>query len=171
MPEYVHALTPIDIPACWEDRHHRIRSRCGEDGPTTLVAKEATCPACLTLAEVARIRTGVERTQSSIGSVAIDLSVYEGRGDWVALSIGQRLEAGRRALEHLDGSIAALETWRVELRAALGVTCRKCHQAFHPADTRFDGRAEDRSTPGFCRSCVDRCHDSDDASHRCVICA
>ena len=120
MPEYVHALTPIDIPACWEDRQHRIRSRCGEDGPTTLVAKEATCPACLTLAEVARIRTGVERTQSSIGSVAIDLSVYEGRGDWAALPAGQRLEAGRRGLEHLDESIAALKVWRTELRTALG---------------------------------------------------
>ena len=57
----------------------------------------------------------------------------------------------------------------VEYDDASGGTCRMCHQPFDPADTRFDGRAEDQSAPCVCRSCVDRCHDSDDASHRRVI--
>jgi|GEM_PF-2490168 len=48
--------------------------------------------------------------------------------------------------------------------------CGKCGQPFDPSDTRFDGRAEERSMPGYCRGCVDRCHDSEDAFHVCVIC-
>ena len=170
MTEYVHAVTPIDF-ASRGVAGVRLGSRCGEVGTTALAASDATCPACLALANVTKIRTGVERAQSSIGSVVMDLSVWEGRGDWAALPADSRREAGVRGLEHLGGAIAALDAQRAELRAALGVTCRKCHQAFDPADTRFDGHAEDRNTPGYCRSCVDRCHDSDDACHRCVICA
>lgn len=48
--------------------------------------------------------------------------------------------------------------------------CDKCRQPFDPTDTRFDGSAEERSMPGYCRGCVDRCHDSEDAFHVCVIC-
>ena len=54
--------------------------------------------------------------------------------------------------------------------SAAGRTCGKCRRPFDPADTRFDGHAEDRSTPGYCRSCVDRCHEGD-SDHRCPICA
>jgi hypothetical protein len=48
--------------------------------------------------------------------------------------------------------------------------CGKCKQPFDPADTRFDGRARYHLTP-YCRACVDRCHDTEIADHRCVICA
>ena len=47
--------------------------------------------------------------------------------------------------------------------------CAKCRQPFDPTDTRFDGAARHRETP-YCRSCVDRCHDTEIADHRCVIC-
>ncbi|MFE2967541.1 hypothetical protein ACFXKC_28485 [Streptomyces sp. NPDC059340] len=48
--------------------------------------------------------------------------------------------------------------------------CGKCKQPFDPSDTRFDGRARYHLTP-YCRGCVDRCHDTEIADHRCVICA
>jgi hypothetical protein len=48
--------------------------------------------------------------------------------------------------------------------------CAKCKTPFDPTDTRFvDSKARYKATP-FCRACVDRCHDSSDAFHRCVIC-
>lgn len=47
--------------------------------------------------------------------------------------------------------------------------CGKCRTPFDPSDTSFDGRARHNETP-WCRSCVDRCHESTDAFHRCVIC-
>lgn len=47
--------------------------------------------------------------------------------------------------------------------------CGRCNKPFDPTDTRWDGRAEHNAT-GFCRSCVDRCHESTDAFHRCAIC-
>ncbi|MFI9079171.1 hypothetical protein ACIGW8_22325 [Streptomyces sioyaensis] len=48
-------------------------------------------------------------------------------------------------------------------------TCGRCRLLFDPADTRFDGRARYRETP-FCRGCVDACHESTDACHRCPVC-
>jgi hypothetical protein len=48
--------------------------------------------------------------------------------------------------------------------------CGKCGQQFDPTDMRFDGRAEERSAPGYCRGCVDNCHESG-ITHACVICA
>jgi hypothetical protein len=47
--------------------------------------------------------------------------------------------------------------------------CGKCRQPFDSADTRHDGRARHGVT-SFCRRCVDRCHESTDAFHECVIC-
>ncbi len=49
-------------------------------------------------------------------------------------------------------------------------SCGKCKQPFDPADRHFDGRARYGQTP-YCRSCVGRCHDTEIADHRCVICA
>lgn len=48
--------------------------------------------------------------------------------------------------------------------------CAKCRLPFNPEDQRFDGHARDRDTP-YCRGCVTRCHDTEVADHRCVICA
>ncbi|MET8475396.1 hypothetical protein ABZY90_19730 [Streptomyces sp. NPDC006422] len=47
--------------------------------------------------------------------------------------------------------------------------CAKCKAPFDPTDTRFDGHAQERDTP-YCRRCVDCCHDTEIADHRCVIC-
>lgn len=47
--------------------------------------------------------------------------------------------------------------------------CGKCRRPFDPADQRFDGHARHRDTP-YCRRCVDACHESTDAFHRCAIC-
>lgn len=47
--------------------------------------------------------------------------------------------------------------------------CARCRRTFDPDDTRFDGRAKHGTTP-FCRSCVDRCHESTDAFHACPVC-
>lgn len=47
--------------------------------------------------------------------------------------------------------------------------CASCRLAFDPTDTRFDGCARSYDTP-WCRACVDRCHDSEIADHRCRVC-
>lgn len=47
--------------------------------------------------------------------------------------------------------------------------CARCGKPFDPADTRFDGKARHRNSP-WCRSCVDRCHESTDAFHVCPVC-
>jgi hypothetical protein len=47
--------------------------------------------------------------------------------------------------------------------------CGKCKKPFDPTDTRHDGQARHGVT-SFCRRCVDRCHESTDAFHECVIC-
>lgn len=47
--------------------------------------------------------------------------------------------------------------------------CGRCGRRFDPADTRPDGQARHRDT-AFCRRCVDRCHDSEDAFHKCPVC-
>ncbi|MFJ1995261.1 hypothetical protein [Streptomyces asiaticus] len=49
-------------------------------------------------------------------------------------------------------------------------TCDRCRQPFDPSDARFDGRARHLYSP-FCRRCVDRCHESTDAFHKCPVCA
>ncbi|MEH0574348.1 hypothetical protein QBA54_07590 [Streptomyces sp. B21-108] len=48
--------------------------------------------------------------------------------------------------------------------------CGKCRQPFDATDTRFDGHNRFYLTP-YCRGCVDACHDTEIADHRCVICA
>lgn len=49
-------------------------------------------------------------------------------------------------------------------------TCGHCRRPFDPGDTRWDGQARYGDTP-WCRACVDRCHDSEIADHRCPVCA
>ncbi|MFE3857810.1 hypothetical protein ACFXPN_42565 [Streptomyces griseorubiginosus] len=48
--------------------------------------------------------------------------------------------------------------------------CGKCKTPFDPTDARFDGHARYAET-AYCRRCVDFCHDTEIADHRCVICA
>jgi hypothetical protein len=47
--------------------------------------------------------------------------------------------------------------------------CARCGRPFDPRDLSFDGHARQGSTP-FCRRCVDRCHESEDAGHACPVC-
>lgn len=54
-------------------------------------------------------------------------------------------------------------------RLAEPTNCNNCHLAFDPTDTRFDGRARYHTT-AWCRTCVNRCHDSEIADHRCGVC-
>ena len=123
--DYVHALPPIDYPG-------RLASgagpgpRCGATtGRTALFAEDVTCPDCLALMEATALRvslrTAIERAQNTVGSAVLDLSVWEGRGDWSALPTDQRDAAAVRGLAHLDEAIAALEAQREALRDALGV--------------------------------------------------
>jgi hypothetical protein len=51
-----------------------------------------------------------------------------------------------------------------------GGRCGRCRRPFDPADTRWDGYAEYHDS-GYCRSCIDNCHDTEIADHRCPICA
>lgn len=48
--------------------------------------------------------------------------------------------------------------------------CSACRRDFDPADPSLSGAARYRDTP-WCRRCVDRCHDTEIADHRCPVCA
>jgi hypothetical protein len=52
--------------------------------------------------------------------------------------------------------------------ATTGV-CQRCVEPFDTMDISYLGRAQYRNSP-FCRSCVDRCHDSASAEHCCIVC-
>ncbi|MYS59286.1 MULTISPECIES: hypothetical protein [Streptomycetaceae] len=82
-------------------------------------------------------------------------------------------DAGRRALA--EASTVGKDT-RSPRQAPAGestqpepAACGRCRRAFDPTDTRHDGHARSGNSP-FCRSCVDRCHESTDAFHVCAIC-
>lgn len=47
--------------------------------------------------------------------------------------------------------------------------CGKCRRPFDETDRRHDGHARAGDSP-WCRRCVDRCHESTDFAHECVIC-
>jgi hypothetical protein len=113
--------------------------RCGATGPTALVAAEATCPACRALANITTIRTGVERAQRSVGTVVMDLCVWEGRGDWAALPADHRRASGLQGLEHLGEAITELEARRAELRAALGLKYADRQQALEQVQETVGG--------------------------------
>lgn len=51
-----------------------------------------------------------------------------------------------------------------------GSACGRCKQPFDPADKSFDGAAR-YGESRWCKGCVDRCHESTDFAHECVICA
>jgi hypothetical protein len=74
-----------------------------------------------------------------------------------------------RGDEALRKFLAAHPDETVETPAA-AEACGKCRTPFDPDDTRFDGHAQHKLTP-YCRRCVDACHDTEIADHRCVICA
>ncbi|MFC7880450.1 hypothetical protein ACFUVV_00980 [Streptomyces sp. NPDC057376] len=93
----------------------------------------------------------------------------------VRLRAGQRWEQGRA-----QPLVSQDYVSQDELRSIFGIeltapwddatpaaeTCGQCRRTFDPADTRH---AQHAQTP-YCRSCVDRCHESTDAFHVCAIC-
>lgn len=48
--------------------------------------------------------------------------------------------------------------------------CKKCKMPFDPTDRSFDGAAQHYDS-GFCRRCVDRCHEATELGHVCEVCA
>lgn len=88
----------------------------------------------------------------------------------------ERLAVARRHLvqnegwEHTDdGDDFCPEHAGTNAKQQLSTACAKCQQPFDPADMRFNGAARWCDSP-FCRSCVDRCHESTDFAHECAIC-
>lgn len=73
------------------------------------------------------------------------------------------------ALVSIGEDIPAGDESTLARQLAEAPACGRCHRPFDPSDTRWNGDARHGDTE-FCRRCVDRCHDSEDASHRCPIC-
>lgn len=123
MTDYAHALPALDNRKGMD--YGNPPARCGGAGRVALFAEDVTCPKCIAQVAAdtlrATLRTGVERAGGVVGSAVLDLSVWEGRGDWSALPDEQRRESAARGLAHLDEAIAALIERRAELRAALDV--------------------------------------------------
>lgn len=123
MTDYAHALPPLDNRKGTD--YADPSARCGGAGRVALFAEDVTCPDCIEQMAAdtlrAELRAGVERAERTVSSAVLDLSVWEGRGDWSALPAEQRHEAAVRGLAHLDEAITALIERRGELRAALGI--------------------------------------------------
>lgn len=104
-----------------------------------------------------------------------------GEQDWSGILLEEAFEAAAevdpaKIRAELVQVAAVCQAWAADLdqRAALGpdapATCGRCERPFDPADTRWDGTARYRAT-AWCRSCVDRCHESADVAHTCPVCA
>lgn len=116
----------------------------------------------------------------TLREAGVELGAYDKRiagwlADWephvvhVILGWIERARAAGHSAGNLGANWAHHVAAQRELAESVGV-CGRCGQPFDPTDTRYNGRAEERSMPGYCRGCVDRCHDSEDAFHVCVIC-
>ncbi|NJP42291.1 hypothetical protein [Actinacidiphila epipremni] len=85
-----------------------------------------------------------------------------------------RLDPAELAADLRARTAAAPVTYTLWQPAALTAAevdaCTVCRRPFDPADTRWDGAARHRDTT-YCRACVNRCHDTEIADHRCPICA
>lgn len=101
--------------------------------------------------------------------------------DWTGILLEEVYEAVAEAdpakiRAELLQVAAVCQAWVHDLDSRTGAApkpaaeaCAKCRQPFDPRDLAFDGHARHGGTP-FCRRCVDRCHESTDAFHRCAIC-
>jgi hypothetical protein len=85
----------------------------------------------------------------------------------ISLSQAADHEPMSGALDQVHEVLRGFRTAAVDLGEV--ARCGACKNPFDPADTSFDGRAQQGST-GFCRRCVDRCHESLDAFHVCGVC-
>lgn len=123
----------------------------------------ATDPRIRHLAEAAwRMRTGGSRMDwLCLGKDNPEALIREAR-EWMRAAVASGLLPAPSA--DPEWKTAA---WRAA--DADAEACGKCKRPFEPRDLAFDGRARHNATP-WCRRCVDRCHESTDAFHRCVIC-
>lgn len=86
-----------------------------------------------------------------------------------ATRLGEEALVRQKAAEAYERSPQGLAAAAFAAEAAQGSdSCRRCRVFFDATDTRFDGHAQG-AVAGFCRRCVDNCHEGD-AGHRCVIC-
>jgi NTP pyrophosphatase (non-canonical NTP hydrolase) len=68
------------------------------------------------------------------------------------------------AYEHRDEDYDATKrTWTKPEK------CGRCLRPFDPTDTAWNGGARHQDS-AWCRSCVDRCHESTDFAHECAVC-
>jgi len=90
-------------------------------------------------------------------------------GRWQPLPVAG--PAGRWAYATADDALRTATRLAKEMASGdqIAAACGRCRRLFDPSDTRFDGHGRHRDTP-WCRECVDRCHDSTDAFHKCPIC-
>lgn len=108
------------------------------------------------------------------------------RAHWVDIAgaLNAAVDAGMPVGIDLDGTLTDRNAWSVVWDAPSGrwavagydedvearPACAKCRTPFDPADPRSDGRSQYPGRP-YCRICVNRCHDTEIADHRCIICA
>jgi hypothetical protein len=105
----------------------------------------------------------VSRRATAVRSAAA-VAVRMGTPSWSVLT-----ESVRDATESIPVTYAVRQDTALDEDAAKDA-CGYCRRPFDPTDTRWDGRARHGDTP-WCRACVDRCHDTEIADHRCPVCA
>lgn len=110
-------------------------------------------------------REFVTHAREDVPALLAEIRRLKGQRKYLLAQLAKRDAESGRGDEALR-EFLAVEQPAVEASEA----CGKCRQPFDPADTAFDGRARYHLTP-YCRGCVDRCHDTEIADHRCVICA
>lgn len=117
MNQIKHAMSP---------NGRGYQPRCGAVNAEVIAifAEDVMCPACIeAISSSSALRSGlrqaVEKGQGSVGLVVMDLSIWEGRGDWASLPMEYRDQCGRQAYTHLEKTISALEGLRAQLEAVL----------------------------------------------------
>jgi hypothetical protein len=114
--------------------------------------------------------TFVRHAQQDMTALLAYIRRLQGQRKYLITQLAKRDAETGRGDKALREFLAAHPGETVETPPAAEEACGKCKTPFDPADARFDGHARHRDTP-WCRRCVDFCHDTEIADHRCVICA
>ena len=104
----------------------------------------------------------IATARAAVPELLAEIDRLKGQRKYLIAQLAKRDAETGRGDKALQAFLADPETVPAE-------ACRKCGRPFDPTDTSFDGAARYRETP-FCRRCIDNCHESTDAFHRCVIC-
>jgi hypothetical protein len=110
--------------------------------------------------------------RADVPALLAEVARLKGQRKYLITQLAKRDAETGRGDKALREFLAAHPGEAVEELPAVEATeaCGKCKTPFDPDDARFDGHARHRDTP-WCRRCVDFCHDTEIADHRCVICA